>query len=159
MARKINVKLILELNAAGVGRNTIAATRHIAKHSVSDVIKRSRELNILYNDVKDIDESEVYRIFYPEKHVTEYIYADPEYKYVHEELKKVGVTLKLLWEEYRDRCSQDKAIPMGHTKFCEGYSVFTSANKLTNHLEHKPGDCAEVDWSGPTMVCKPFEPL
>lgn len=156
MARKINVKLILELNAAGVGRNKIAATRHIAKHSVSDVIKRSRELNILYNDVKDIDESEVYRIFYPEKHVTEYIYADPKYEYVHEELKKVGVTLKLLWEEYRDRCSQDKAIPMGYTKFCEGYSVFTSANKLTNHLEHKPGDCAEVDWSGPTIsYCDP----
>lgn len=37
MARKINVKLILELRAANLSRNTIAATRHISRHSVSDV--------------------------------------------------------------------------------------------------------------------------
>lgn len=38
MANKINVKLILELRAAGLSRNTIATTRHISGHSVSDVI-------------------------------------------------------------------------------------------------------------------------
>ena len=28
---------------------------------------------------------------------------------------------------------------------------FYYRNKLTNHLEHKPGVITEVDWSGPTM--------
>ena len=40
---------------------------------------------------------------------------------------------------------------MGKTKFNEGYAEFTITNRLTNHLEHKPGERAEVDWSGPTM--------
>ncbi|MEG1470731.1 MAG: hypothetical protein RSC31_08820 [Anaerovoracaceae bacterium] len=40
---------------------------------------------------------------------------------------------------------------MGYTKFCKGYDEFTVERKLTNHLEHKPGIVAEVDWSGPTM--------
>lgn len=35
MASKINVKLILELNASGLSRNQIAATRHMSKHSVN----------------------------------------------------------------------------------------------------------------------------
>ncbi len=33
MAKKINVKLILELRSAGMGRNAIAASRHISKNS------------------------------------------------------------------------------------------------------------------------------
>lgn len=37
MANKINVKLILELLDAGMSRNSIASTRHMSKHSVSDV--------------------------------------------------------------------------------------------------------------------------
>ena len=37
MAKKINVKLILELRSAGMGRNAIAASRHISKNSVGDV--------------------------------------------------------------------------------------------------------------------------
>jgi transposase len=40
---------------------------------------------------------------------------------------------------------------MGKTKFNEGYADYTEANKLTNHLDHKPGEKVEVDWSGPTM--------
>lgn len=40
MARKINVKLILELRDAGMGRNAIASARNISKHSVSDVFHR-----------------------------------------------------------------------------------------------------------------------
>ena len=40
---------------------------------------------------------------------------------------------------------------MGYTKFCNGYADYTIVNKLTNHLENKPGVKAEVDWSGPTM--------
>ncbi len=37
MAKKINVKLILELRGSGMGRNAIARTRHISVNSVGDV--------------------------------------------------------------------------------------------------------------------------
>jgi hypothetical protein len=40
---------------------------------------------------------------------------------------------------------------MGYTKFCNGYSKYTTASKLTSHIERKPGMTVEVDWSGPTM--------
>lgn len=43
MTNKINAKLILELKASGLSRNQIAATRHMSKHSVSDVINIARE--------------------------------------------------------------------------------------------------------------------
>ena len=151
MARKINVKLILELRDAGLSRNTIASTRHISRHSVSEVFNIADEKGIAYDDVRTLEEPEVYRLFYPEKYANETMYGDPNYDHVHQELKKVGVTLKLLHEEYVDRCDRNGEIPMGKTKFNEGYAEYTLSNRLTNHLLHKPGERSEVDWSGPTM--------
>jgi len=151
MANKIKVKLILELRSAHMSRNAIASTRQMSKNSVSDVFHISDHLSITFNDVKDMSEQEVYHMFYPDKHAIEKLYEDPNYEYVHKELKKVGVTLKILWFEYDDKCKGNNDIAMGYTKFCEGYGNHTIANKLTNHLNHKPGIITEVDWSGPTM--------
>ncbi|MFR3138987.1 MAG: hypothetical protein ACLTPC_03015 [Lacrimispora saccharolytica] len=50
MARKINVKLIMELRDAGLSRSTIASTRHISRHSVSDVFNIADEKGIRYSD-------------------------------------------------------------------------------------------------------------
>lgn len=114
MARKINVKLIMELRDAGLSRSTIASTRHISRHSVSDVFNISDEKGICYNDIRDLEEQEVYCLFYPEKFANETMYGDPDYEHVHQELKKVGVTLKLLHEEYVERCERngEKKIPL-----------------------------------------------
>ena len=151
MAKKINVKLILELRDAGMGRNAIASTRHMSRNSVSDVLHIAGARGIAYSDVRNLDDQEVYSMFYPDKHAVEDMYRDPDYEYIHKELKKVGVTLKLLWNEYKDKCRTESGIPMGYTKFCDGYGNYTIRNKLANHLDHKPGIIVEVDWSGPTM--------
>ena len=121
MARKINVKLILELHDAGMSRNAIASTRHISRHSVSEVIHLAEDNGISYKDVQDMEDNDVYRLIYPDKYQVETLYDKPDYDYVHQELKRTGVTLKLLWQEYRDRCIQNNVIPMGYTKFCDGY--------------------------------------
>lgn len=151
MAKKIRVKLILELHAAGVSRNTIADTRHMSRSSVSEVIRIAELHNINPEEVRSLNDEEAYRLFYPDKFQTEQIYQDPDYNYIHDELSKTGVTLKLLWKEYRDKCTLNEALPMGYTRFCEGYKKYTVRGDLTNHLEHKPGVRTEVDWSGSTM--------
>ena len=152
MAKKINVKLILELRSAGMGRNAIAASRHISKNSVGDVFHIADRMGISYENIAQMDEDTVYRKFYPDKFALESLYDKPDYEYVHQELKRTGVTLKLLWQEYQDKCRASGNIPMGYTKYCQGYSEYTIVNKLTNHVEHKPGVAVEVDWSGPTMA-------
>lgn len=152
MAKKIKVKLILELRAAHMSRNQISDSRRMSRNSVSDVFRIADKLGISFPDIRDVDEDAVYRMFYPEKHAVESMYQQPDYDDIHKELKKIGVTLKLLWQEYCDGCAKQNVISMGYTKFCEGYSNFTVSHKLTNHLLHKPGIIAEVDWSGPTMA-------
>lgn len=119
-----------------MSRNSIASTRHISRNSVSDVFHTADAKGISYADIANLTDQEVYRLFYPDKHAVEDMYRDPDYEYIHKELKKVGVTLKLLWNEYKDKCITENSIPTGYTKFCKGYGELVLANKLTNHLEH-----------------------
>ena len=151
MANKINIKLILELHSRGLSRNRIASERHIGKHSVSAVLKRAEELNLAYIDIQDMNDAELYRKFFPDKYSAEILYELPDYAYVHKELSRTGVTLKLLWTEYNSKCIQSSKLPVGYAKFCDDYRKYINANSLTNHLVHKPGIIVEVDWSGSTM--------
>ncbi|NLN05699.1 MAG: hypothetical protein GX166_12995 [Clostridiaceae bacterium] len=59
MAKKINVKLILELRAANMTRNMIAATRHISKNSVSDVFHIADSQGI---SIRDVQEHKIQRL-------------------------------------------------------------------------------------------------
>ena len=101
MADKIDVKLVLELRQANMSQRAIAASRHISTKSVAAVWKRADTLGISYADVADKSDDEVYLLFFPDKFQKETMYAPVNYEYVHSELKKTGVTLKLLWQEYK----------------------------------------------------------
>jgi len=151
MAQKISVKLILREKERNVSQNAIARAHHISKKSIVDVLRIAKEQGIAYADVADLTDDEAYRRFYPDKFANEIIYLQPDYEFVHEELKRVGVTLKLLWQEYQQSCRAVGKLACGYTKFCSGYDGYVTRNELTNHLEHKPGETCEVDWSGKTM--------
>ena len=149
MAKKIDVKLLLELRQANMSQRAIASTRHISTKSVAAVWRRADELGISLADVTDKTSDEVYTLFFPEKFRKETMYASVDYEYVHNELKKSGVTLKLLWQEHKD--DSKGGVPVGYTKFCDDYAKYVEQNNLTNHITHKPGVVCEVDWSGKTM--------
>ena len=137
MADKINVRLLLELRQANMSQRAIAASRHISTKSVATVWKRADALGVSYSDVADKSDDEVYLLFFPDKFRKETVYDPVNYEYVHSELKKTDVTLKLLWHEYKD--STKDGVPVGYTKSCDDYAKYVEQNDLTNHITHKPG--------------------
>lgn len=60
------------------------------------------------------------------------------------ELKRVGVTRFLLWQEYL------KLYPSGfqYSRFCELLDIELSSRKPSMHMEHKPGHLLEIDFAG-----------
>lgn len=113
MARKIQVRLIMQLRAAGLSPSEIARTHHMSKTSVSEVFSIAKERQITYADLEEKSNEECYRLFYPDKHPEETVYEQPNYSYVHKELSRTGVTLKLLCKEYRDRCKRQSQLTYG----------------------------------------------
>ena len=124
MATRIKVKRILELLEKDPSSNEIAKTYNISKHSIRTVRMRASELGVSYEKAKEQSE---------------------------EELGKVGVTLKLLHDEYAEDCRKSGKIADGYSKFCRDYGRFPGTRNFANHIIHKPGDRIEVDWNGPAF--------
>jgi transposase len=68
----------------------------------------------------------------------------PEWASIHRELKRPGVTLLLLWGEYRDRHSD----PLGYSRFCEIYQEWKGRLTPTMRQHHIAGERMFVDYSG-----------
>lgn len=107
--RKIKAKLILQLYERNhLTQRSIAQNYKMSRSSISEVLSAAKERNIHYSDIENKSEEEVYDILFPEKFSFMDIYESVDYEYVHKELSKTGVTLKLLWQEYGDECKKKK---------------------------------------------------
>ncbi len=151
MPKKMSVKKILELDNSGMSGRDIAITLSTSRNSVAEVLSLARRLNLTWDNIKEKEEAEIYQLFFPDKFKTTMEYAPVDYEHVHSELKKVGVNLKLLWNEYLIDCKGTGKLPCGYTKYCEDYHKYIVKNNVTSHIDRKPAIITEVDWSGPTM--------
>ena len=100
MPKKLTVKPILELRANGISMRNIETVLRISRHTIKKVYDAADSVSISWDEVKDKDEDIVYNLLFPIKDVTS-AFEEVDYEYVHSELKKTGVTLKLLWNEYK----------------------------------------------------------
>lgn len=148
---RIKAKEILEARNQGLSMNEIAKTLHVSKHSVSTVCSRATAKGLTQQRLEAMSDTEIYTLLFPEKEASNVIYAEVDYEYVTAELKRTGVTMKLLHEEYTDKCRADGTVPVGYTKFCTDYKIWRDSRDYSDRVIHKPGVTIEVDWAGPTM--------
>lgn len=80
MARRIKVKLIMELRDRGISQNEISRTRHMSPRSVGDVFRIARESNITYADIAKLNDDEAYVLFFPEQTAPQSVFAVPDYE-------------------------------------------------------------------------------
>ncbi len=73
--------------------------------------------------------------------------ALPDWTYVHEELRRKGVTLRLLWQEYR----QSHPSGYGYSRFCQLYERWAGTLDPVLRQVHPPGEKMFVDWAGQTF--------
>jgi transposase len=73
--------------------------------------------------------------------------AEPDWAYVHYELRRPGVTLMLLWEEYRQREPGGYA----YSRWCELYRAWEGRLSPTMRQAHPAGERMFVDYAGQTI--------
>lgn len=143
-------KLILVLYFNGFSQRQIADKLRRSRNTVSTVVKAANAHHLTSEQVKDLSEVELVRLLFPEKEF-EPVYVQPDYEYCHKELLKDGVTLSLLYEEYVSECKNQHKPFYKRSQFFDKYAEYVKKNRLTMHINHKPGDRVMVDWDGTTM--------
>ena len=129
----------------------IAKALGVALGTTSEVVSRATRIELTWNEVDVIGEDELEARMYP-LGSTAAQRPEPNPAAIHIELRRTGVTLRLLHEEYV--LAHMDSNPYGYTKFVELYNEWADRLKITMRQVHKAGEKCFVDYSGkrPSIV-------
>lgn len=143
--RKIKEILRLRMEL-GLGLRQIARSLSISHSTVIEALKRVQDAGLTWPLPEEMGEAALEERLY----ATKVSYDNrplPDWKQVHKELKRKGVTLRLLWEEFKEEH------PDAHqySQFCENYRNWSGSLDLVLRQTHRAGEKLFVDYAGPTM--------
>jgi transposase len=146
--RKIKEVLRLKLDAR-LSHEQIAVALHLSKGVVTKYVGLAAAAGLDWPAVQSLDDAtlEGRLLASPEKprhHV------QPEFGRIHQELRRKGVTLVLLWEEYRAEYAERQTY--GYSQFCENYRRFARQLKRSMRQVHRGGEKLFIDFAGPTVA-------
>ena len=98
-----DLKRILKLKFENHSQREIARILGVSRNTVRDIFDAQDAAGAYWNVVCDLTESQIEELLFP-KNGIDVTFEQPDYTYVHKELLRVGVTLKILWNEYSSRC-------------------------------------------------------
>ncbi len=142
------IKEVLRLQAAGLSRRQLAKSCGIARSTVTEYLKRAEAADLLWPLPEELDDAELeQRLFPPAVTLPAEQRAVPDWPLVHRELKRKGVTLTLLWDEYK------AATPEGYqySWFCEHYRAWLGKVDVVMRQDHRAGEKLFVDYAGQTV--------
>jgi len=140
--RRIKEALHLSLDK-GLNQSQVAGALRLARSTVQDYLRRAGALNLSGESLSVLTEEDLEKRLFPQKPSLP-VRPEPDPQYIHAELRKPGVTLQLLWEEYR----KEHADGLGYTQFCERYRNHALKLSASMRQVHKGGEKAYVDYSG-----------
>jgi len=139
------IREILRLQGTGLSNRAIARACRISNSTVGEYLRRAEAASLHWPLPEGLSEDELFQKLFPLS-VTEGVPGRPlpNWETVRDELKKKGVTLKLLWIEYRDRHPDG----YGYTQFCDYYRKWAKTQSPSGRFPHQGGEELEVDYAG-----------
>ena len=145
--RKIKEVLRLRFEH-GLSHRAIATSCGIGITSAREYIVRAKAAGLSWPLSEEMDEGALGTLLFPPPpRPGEVERALPDWPAVHRELRRKGVTLQLLWQEYRAVYPEG----YGYSRYCELYRAWAKTLDVTMRFEHKAGEKLFVDYAGPTM--------
>jgi transposase len=132
---------------AGLSYGEVGRTLNISKSAVGKYVLLARVAGVNWEVAQSLsDEDLEARLFRPA--LTRATKQDaPDFGRVHQELKRAGVTLMLLWEEY----ARDNPLAYKYTSFCIKYREFALRQQRSMRQVHIAGEKLFVDYAGSTV--------
>ena len=132
------VREVLRLrHALGMSDRSIAQSLAIGKTTVGEYVCRAKVIGITWPVPEEIDDAELERRLFTAPSFEEKPKRPPlDWPRLHEELKRRGVTLMLLWLEYR----ANEPDGFGYSRFCGLYGDWRRSVSATMRQAHAAGE-------------------
>jgi transposase len=147
--RKIREVIRLHFEA-GLSNRAAARACQVSNSTVGEYLERAKKAGLSWPLPEGLSDQELCLRLYPEESITktETERPMPDWDEVHRELSKRGVTLTLLWQEYRQKHPDG----YGFTQFRVYYQRWNKTHTNTMRLPHKAGEEMQVDYAGMTVA-------
>jgi transposase len=143
------IKEVLRLKQEqGLTNRAIARSCSIGRATVSEYLRRAAAAGLSWPLPEELDEAQLERRLFPSPpSLPVALRPEPVWSEVHQELRRKGLTLFLLWEEYR------QAHPDGfqYSWFCEHYRLWAGKLDLVMRQQHRAGEKTFIDYAGQTV--------
>ncbi|MEW6743660.1 MAG: IS21 family transposase [Planctomycetota bacterium] len=148
-AKRLSMRKILDILTLvwgqGLSQSQASVSLDIARSTVGDCVRRAEEAGLKWPLDPATNEAALEALLYASPATPSRPRAVPDCKYLHKELHRKGVTLQLLWEEYKAVHPEDG---YQYTQFCEYYRRFEKTLQVVMRQEHRAGEKLFVDYSG-----------
>jgi transposase len=143
------VREVLRLkHACGHSGHRIAAAVGVSRYTVAEYLRRAAVVGITWPVPPGLDDAALERkLFTPPFTPAEALRPQPAWPRIHAELRRPGVTLLLLWEEYR----AGQPDGYGYSRFCDLYAEWRGRLSATMRQTHPAGERLFVDYAGQTV--------
>ena len=142
------LKELLRLKAAGLSFRQMSAATGLSLGAVSKYLKAADAAGLAWPLPAGLDDTTLERQLAGAPPTLPSRRTPPDYALVHQELKRKGVTLQLLWEEYRDAHAGEA---YGYTQFTVHYREWAATLKRSMRQLHRAGEKLFVDFAGQTV--------
>src|SRR5439155_4061788 len=145
-----HIREVLRLHhSVGMSQRAVARSLKLAQGTVSKYLHRTGRAGLAWPLPPELDDDVPLesRLYPPPSDLPSEQRPQPDLAVVHRELRRPGVTLMLLWEEYCDTASDS----FSYSWFCERYNQWAGRLKLSLRQVHVAGEKLFVDYSGHTM--------
>jgi transposase len=135
-------------HSTGLSLEAIARALNISKGAVAKYLGLAAEAGLDWPLPEDMDDSALEKRLYQQPTARASTFAEPDYAHIHQELKRKGVTLILLWEEYRQAVGETA---YQYTAFCIHYRKWAGKLKRSMRQIHRVGEKLFADYAGPRV--------
>jgi transposase len=143
------IKDVLRLHAAGRSARQIGPSVGVSRSTVADYLRRAEVAGLYWPLPDGLDEEALERRLFPPPPPTQSrLFTEADWAEIHRELKRPGVTLALLWDEYRGQHPDG----YGYSAFCEHYRRWVGRLSPVMRQRHAAGERMFVDYSGTRMA-------
>ena len=142
--RKIREVLRLHLGLKRSIRE-VARSVSIGPSTVGDYLARAKAAGLSWPLNNDLDDTRLENLLYPPGSLPAPARAAPDLKYLSQEMRRKGVTLMLLWQEYKRDHPEDG---YQYSQFCELYRTYVGRLDMVLRQDHRAGEKVFVDYSG-----------
>ena len=143
-----DVREVLRLkHAVGRSLREIARVVGVSPATALEYVRRAEVVGVTWPVPDAIDDAALEALLFPAPAAPSVTRPEPDWAEIHAEMKRKGVTLALLWEEYR----AGRPDGYGYSRFCDLYRNWRGRTSPVMRQTHQAGDKLFVDYAGMTL--------